>query len=57
MVEENAIASKQTIAFSVIDGRPVRIEFGTPVRTAGTEGVVSRCGVSTALPNISLLEA
>src|SRR5437764_1378710 len=37
MVEENAVASKQTIAFSVICGCPVCIQFRTPVRTTRTE--------------------
>src|ERR1700747_1048275 len=37
MVEENAIASEQTIAITVICGYPVRIQFRTPVRTTRTE--------------------
>src|SRR5437764_13454571 len=37
MVEENTIAGEQTIAFAVICGCPVCIQFRTPVRATRTE--------------------
>ncbi len=37
MVEQNAAAAEDVVAFAVVDGHPVGIEFSHPVRTARIE--------------------
>ena len=57
VVEQDAGHAEQVVALAVVDRDPVPVDLGDPVGAARIEGVVSRCGVSRTLPNISELDA
>ena len=58
VIEENAVARAQPVALAIVYRRPVGEKtFATPYGLRGQNGVVSVCGTSCTLPNISLLDA
>ncbi len=57
VIKENSIASEKVIASAIVYGLIKRIAFGTCIRLWGLNGVFSVCGVSSTIPNISLLLA
>ena len=40
VVEQDAVAGKEVVGFAVVDGDPIGVELGDPVRAAGVEGCV-----------------
>ena len=57
VVEQDAIRGVDAVGLAVVDGNPVGVKLGNGVWRSRIKGVVSRCGLSCALPKSSEVEA